>query len=392
VNRARQAVLVLFFAGGTLGSIWAVQIPSIKRLLGLSNWSLGLVLLAAPLGILVALTVAGRLTDRFGATAVTRSSFVVFVLLVIPLGFVGNPQLLALTLFLGFGLLGGIADIALNAAALTVERQRGRPLMSSFHAAFSIGGIFGTLVGTAMAGAGLGPAQTFVIATAPILVAVLAAVRFLPTDTATRTPSKKRTRTGASISRSLFASLIVLGVLASVSQLAEGALRDWTGVYLQDVLGAPPGVAPIGYAAFSICMAIGRLLADRLAVAFGETRLIQASALTASLGLTLSLLSHKPVIGAVGFGICGLGLSCTTPLVFAAAGHADPERTGRALALVTGFGYLGLLGGPVLIGGAATLFGLGGALWILVVLILMMIPLVKRANMRSVRGTTAHEN
>jgi MFS family permease len=158
--------------------------------------------------------------------------------------------------------------------------------------------------------------------------------------------------------------VLLLGVVAFCCLVGEGAADNWSAVYLRDNLGTSQGFAALGFAAFSITMTIGRLAGDRLAARFGPARLVRGCGLLAAAGFTAGLLARHPIGGVAGFAALGAGLSCIVPQVFSAAGNADPARAGRNLARVAGLGYLGLLSGPVLIGGAAGLVGLPWALGI----------------------------
>lgn len=155
-----------------------------------------------------------------------------------------------------------------------------------------------------------------------------------------------------------------LGLLALSCLIAEGAVANWSGVYLRDNLDAPRGYAAAGFAGFSLAMAVGRIAGDRLAARYGPVCLVRGCGLLASAGLAAALASHSPLGAVVGFSSCGGGLSCTVPQFLSAAGHADPERPGSGIARVARLGYLGLVGGPALIGGCASVAGLPAALCI----------------------------
>jgi predicted MFS family arabinose efflux permease len=156
--------------------------------------------------------------------------------------------------------------------------------------------------------------------------------------------------------------LLLLGVLAFCCMIGEGAAADWSSVYLLEDLGSSAGFAAAAYAAFSIMMTAGRLAGDRLAAWLGPVTLVRGCGVLAASGLGLALLVGHPIAGVIGFGCFGAGLSCIVPQVFSAAGRRDPARAGQALARVASLGYVGFLTGPVLIGGAAELFGLPRAL------------------------------
>lgn len=162
--------------------------------------------------------------------------------------------------------------------------------------------------------------------------------------------------------------LIALGLLALCTLIAEGAAANWSGLYLQDNLGAQRGIPAAGFAAFSLAMAAGRLAGDRLATRYGPAGTVRRCALLASAGLGSALLSHDSLGAVVGFAVSGAGFSCVIPQLFSAAGRVDSDCPGGGIARVAGVGYLGLVGGPALIGACASLAGLPAALGMAAVL------------------------
>jgi MFS family permease len=369
IRRARVAVLAYFFLLGMVGAVWVARIPAIKHRLELSDGTLGAALLAMPVGLVVVMLVSGRLVDRFGSGRVTRPAAMLFALLLLPLGVAADlPSLIAGLFF--FGLLSGTQDVAMNAHAVRVERAYGRPVMASFHAVYSVGGLTGALFGGLFAWRGWSPGLTFLTAAVPLAIAGWAAGRWLlpsPDPAAQQAPEPQTAdpalRAGR---RPRHPALVImlLGLVAFCCLVGEGAADNWSAVYLHDDLGTSEGFAALGFAAFSITMTIGRLLGDRLAVRYGPVRLVRGCGLIAAAGLAGGLLAGHPIGGLAGFAALGAGLSCIVPQVFSAAGNADPARAGRNLARVAGLGYLGLVSGPVLIGGAASVLGLPLALGI----------------------------
>lgn len=169
--------------------------------------------------------------------------------------------------------------------------------------------------------------------------------------------------------------ILLLGLTGLCTLLAEGAAADWSAVYLRDNLGTSAGLAAAGFAAFSIAMAASRLLGDRLAARYGPAALVRASGVAAAAGLAGGLLIGTPAAAIAGFAVLGAGLACIAPQVFLAAGHADPARPGHGLARVVGISYLGMVGGPAVIGAVASLTGLPLALGIPVLLALCVAAL-----------------
>jgi predicted MFS family arabinose efflux permease len=378
---ARLTVYGHFFLLGVVLAIWVSRIPTVKARLGLTDGSLSLALLALPTGAIIALQLVGRLTDRFGSARTATVGGTLSGLTLIGPGLAGSlPALIGAMLLAGAT--QGVFDVGINAQAVRVERAHGRPLMSSFHAAFSFGGLAGASLGGLAAHAGISPATTFLAAGLPIAAFVLGCSRLLlpaergpvaqvvPVDptagaaVAGEIPAV-RTEPGRTVSPGLIALLGLLGIFCL---LGEGAAGDWSAVYLRDHLGASVGFAPTAFAAFSIAMAVGRLAGDRLTARFGPVRLVRCCGLLAAAGLGGALLAGSPWVATIGFGVFGAGLSSIVPQIFSAAGNADPARAGANLARVASLGYLGLVGGPVLIGGVARFVGLPLALVIPVLL------------------------
>jgi MFS family permease len=382
IRRGRVATSLAFLLFGTTLGVWTARIPAVKENLHLSDGRLSFALLAFAAGCVVGMTLLGRLTDRFGSSRVlVPAAILEGVLLVLP-GYSANLLLLSVSLFL-FGATHGTLNIAMNANAIEVQRAWGSPIMSSFHATYSIGGFIGSIAGGLFARGGLSVGVTFLtVGTAVLLTAVFAALWVLPTAAVHDEPADKAADDTSPSRRSFL--LIFLGVLVLCTLVGEGAAADWSAVYLHDSLHTTAGFAAYGYAAFSIMMTVGRLFGDRLTRRLGPVTLVRASGGVAAAGLGAALLVNHPVAGVVGFGLLGAGLSCIAPQVFSTAGNLDPKRAGRALSTVVSIGYLGFLLGPILIGAAATVVGLPTALSIPVVL--AMFVAASATAMRPPRG------
>jgi MFS family permease len=393
--------VVAFFAVlGTANGVWLARIPAVKHHLQLSDGLLGIALLASPAGLVLVVLLAGRIVDRIGSRRPVLLAGFCVALLPIALGLAPNMAALMAGLF-GFGLAGGMLDVAMNDHAVHVERGYGRPLMTSFHACYSFGGLAGSLFGGLFAWIGLSPAVNFLAAGVPMAALTLLAGRWLlgeqtiggrrtgtkragderaaatqagrPADAlaggALREPSGPAGSGGRGVRRPRWSvAILVLGLLALCSLLGEGAADGWTAVYMHDSLGTSAGLAALGYAAFSVTMAFGRLAGDRLAMRFGPVTLVRCCGLLAAAGLAGALISAVPAGALIGFALFGAGLSCTFPQLLSAAGNADPSRPASGIARVAGMGYLGMLGGPVLIGGVASVAGLPLALVLPVIL------------------------
>lgn len=356
--KARLATALLFLLYGTLIGVWTARIPAIKERLGLTDGLLSLALLALAAGAITGMQAAGALVDRFGTRRVLTPVAVVDGLLLIPVALAPSLGTLAAALF-AFGVVHGTLNVAMNTRGVEIERSWGSPIMSSFHAAYSVGGFLGAAAGGAFAAAGAGAAVTF----ASVAV-VLAAVGAWAVSV--RTTAHPATEVRQNPGR--LHGVLLLGGLAFCALIGEGAAADWSTVYVRDSLGGSPATAAGAYAAFFAAMTAGRLAGDPLTARFGPVTVVRTGGLLAAGGLGAALIIGHPVAGVIGFGLLGAGLSTIAPQVFSAAGARNPDRPARAIARAAGIGWLGFFAGPVLIGGGATLVGLPVALAIPVVL------------------------
>jgi MFS family permease len=347
---ARLAVSILFFVNGAVLASWLPHIPAVKARLTSGDGQLGLVLLAMAAGAVVALPAAGWLIDRVGSRLMS-SVAAIALCLAMPLP-VLSPSLPALVASLALlGACNGLLDVSMNAQAAAVERRAGRPIMSSFHALFSVGGVAGALGAGGAMSLGMGDLAHVGAAALVALGAVsLALPRLLPAP-------PTREAAGPALARPSGA-LLTLGVLALLGLLAEGAMADWSAVYLHDTLGASPAVAAIGFAAFSLAMAAGRFTGDALVGRLGPRLVLRVCSAVAAAGLAGALLIGHPAAGVVGCALVGLGIANIIPVLFSAAARVPGVEPGRALAAVATTGYLGFLAGPPLIGVVAEVAGL----------------------------------
>jgi MFS family permease len=353
----------MFFLNGMLFATWVSRIPLIQSRLGLSHGQLGLALLAIALGAVIAMPLAGRLVDRISSRKVLLLFAIPFCLAPPFLAIAPNICWLSLFLFL-FGAGHGALDVAMNTQAFEVEKRQQRPLMSSFHAMFSTGGLAGAATGGAIAAVGWGPFAHFLAAsTAMIVLFVCIYPHFVPTQ-------HQRQMKASSTDQSRFSlppsSLLILGFMAIAVLISEGAMADWSAVYLRRHLGASEAAAAAGYASFSLTMALGRFAGDALIARFGNESVVRYSGIVATLGLGLTVATPFPALSLVGLALVGAGLAIVVPVIFGAAAQSSEVETGRALATVTTMGYFGFLIGPPLIGFIADLTTLRFALALLV--------------------------
>lgn len=358
VAKARYAVLAIFFINGVGLASWFPHIPAVKERLALSESVLGLALLSMAAGALLAMPVMGWLLPRLGSRRMTAIMVMVFsVALLFPV-VAPNLPLLMLAL-LCFGASSGALDVSMNAHAVIVERAGKSTMMPVFHGFFSLGGLAGAAATGVLIGIGVTPTQHVIGTVLLLLVAALFAWQpLLPevTGKAVMGPSLARP-TGP---------LVGLGLLAFLALFGEGAMADWSALYLRGVLGTSAAFAATGYAAFSLAMAVGRLIGGVLVNRFGALILMRASATLAAVGLGIGLLVAHPLAAVIGFACVGLGGANLIPILFSAAGRTPGINTGPAIAAVATTGYCGFLVGPPLIGAVAETLNLTLALGLVV--------------------------
>jgi len=371
LRSARLAVLAVFFLNGVVVASWFVRIPAVQERLSLGEGPLGVALLGSAAGAMAAMPAAGWLIPRFGSRpAVLGSGLALCASLLLPALAPGLPAL-ALALF-ALGAANGALDVSMNAHGVAVEKGYGRPILSSFHAAFSLGGLAGSALGGLAAAGGVGVLAHFLAVSALALPALALAHLFL-------LPAGADARSGGGPAfRWPTRALLGLGAISFCVLLGEGAVADWSAVYLEDALGTGAGFAAAGYAAFSLAMTAGRLAGDRLTRRLGPVALVRSGGALAAAGLGASLALAHPLAALAGFACAGLGFSVVFPIALSAAGHSGAMPSGSAIAAVSTAGYLGFLVGPPAIGFLAELLGLGGALY-LVALLSATIALLSRA-------------
>ncbi len=358
LRRARLAVAAVFFINGVALGSWFVRIPAVQQGLSLGEGLLGLALLGAAVGALVSMPLAGALISRFGSRRVVGATALLLLSVVLPALAPGLLLLVGAVAVVGAA--NGALDVSMNSQAVAVEREYGRPIMSSFHAAFSFGGLAGATLGGLVASAGVAPLPHLAaVAALGVVAAALVYRALLPA-------SADAADEGEPAFARPTRALLGLGVISFCVLLGEGAMSDWSAVYLDGTLETGPGFAAAGYAAFSLAMAFGRLFGDGLAERLGHVRLVRACGAIAAGGLGAALLVGQPVFALIGFACAGAGFSVVFPAALSAAGRAEGMAAGPALAAVSTAGYTGFLVGPPAIGFAAELVGLGGALFVVV--------------------------
>jgi len=351
VSRATRGTMALFFVNGATFATWGVHIPTIKARFGLSDAMLSFAMLAVAGGAILAMGPVGRWVARLGSGRASMLGGVAFALCT--LGILAMPAFtLLLPMLLLFGMANAAFDVSMNAQAATVEASRPRPVMSALHGMFSLGGMAGAAFGGLMLTLGVPPlAHAAMIAAMTALTAVGVAGGLLADHPAMPTTDHHHR---AHASRALW----LLGLMAFLGLVGEGAMYDWTAVYMRDVAEAPLGWISFGYATFSGGMACGRFGGDLLRARLGDARTLTGSAWLGFAGIALAIAAPWPVPTLIGFSLMGLGAANMVPIFFVAASRLPGVTAAEGIARVARFAYVGLLLGPVLIGGVAHLANL----------------------------------
>jgi predicted MFS family arabinose efflux permease len=370
--RARAAVTAVFFLNGAVFVSWYARLPAIQDDLGLGAGELGLALLGAPVGLLLAQPLAGALAARRGSRPLVAAAPLYMAAVVLPALAVDAPTLALAVVTVGAA--NGILDIAMNVQGLAVEQAAGRTIFNSLHAAFSFGALGGAGCAAAAAAAGVDPLSHLAVTAAAGAATALLASRFL-------LPAETDARPGTPLFARPSRRLAALGAVAFAALLAEGAVFDWSGIYMDDEAGSSEALAPAALAAFSGCMGIGRLAADRLVTRRGSPAVAGAGALLAAAGLGLALVTANPPAAISGFALMGAGLSAVFPLALRAAGSAGSTD----LAAVSTVGYAGFLAGPPLIGLVAEASSLRAALSLISLLLVLVRVLTPQVRAPAVR-------
>ncbi|MBB5925960.1 MFS family permease [Streptomyces echinatus] len=358
----RVAITAFFALDGFVFAGWVVRIPDIKEQTHASTGALGLALLGVSAGAVLTMTLTGRLCRRYGSHPVTVVCMVMLTLSVaLPPLTRSAPQLGAVLLL--FGAAYGGVNVAFNSAAVDLVAALRKPVMPSFHAAFSLGGMVGAGLGGLVAGA-LSPTRHLLALTVTGLLVTAVAGRTLlryesPAPPESTPSPASRTGGGAAGGQAKRGLVVVFGLVALCTAYGEGAMADWGALHLQQDLAASAGTAAAGYACFALAMTVGRLTGSTLLARLGRARTVIAGGTVATAGMLLGSLAPSVWAALTGFAVTGLGLANLFPVAVERAGAlAGPS----GVAVASTLGYGGMLLGPPAIGFMAGWFSLPTAL------------------------------
>lgn len=363
LSRARWAVALLFVANGLGFASWVSRIPAVRDPLGLSEGELGSALLCMAIGALFAFGPTGHGVQRWGARRVTLAVSLVYGLLLALPTLAPNGWWLGLALAL-FGAANGAMDVAMNALAVEVEQRVGRPIMSSLHGLWSAGGLAGALLGGWLAHQGVWPGWHLAGVGVAAIGVVLLARGWLGAHVGEVHAAEEEAPRWATPE----AALAGLGATIFAAFLIEGAMADWSAVYLHGALGTTQAEAALGYSVFAMAMMVMRFAGDRLVVRWGAVPLLRTLNGLAVVALVAALVSGRLAVTLPAFALMGLAIGTVAPLVFSAAAQRSRRGPGQGIAAMATLGYSGFLLGPPVIGWLAQATSLQVALGVLVVL------------------------
>ncbi|MDU1661671.1 MAG: MFS transporter [Stenotrophomonas maltophilia] len=353
-NRARaeqHATRAAFFIPGFATALWATLVPFAKARTGINDATLGLVLLCLGAGSLLAMPLSGVLAARLGCRRVMVASSLLICLTVPGLALAGSAWTLGVVLFV-FGAAVGAMDCTMNVQAVIVEREARRVMMSGFHAFFSIGGFLGAASMTVLLSAQLPPLASVLIGVGTMLLVTLLSATYWHSERMPHDTPMLALPHGI---------VLFIGVLAFVAFLGEGAMLDWSAVFLAEVRQVPRDQAGAGFALFTLAMTAMRLFGDGIVERLGRTRTLVFGGITAAAGFTLATLVPSFPVALAGYVLVGLGCANIVPALFSMAGQQRVMPESIAITAVTTLGYAGILAGPAAIGALAHGTSLGFA-------------------------------
>ena len=355
---ARAAVALLFLLLGTTMGSWLSRAPDVKARVGLDDAAWGAALVGTTVGSFLALALVALLINRAGPRRLVLLAAPGLLVVGVALTASSRPALLAAMLVL-FGLSASLLNTPMNAQAVAVERAYGRPVMSSFHACYSLGTLLGALLGSAAAALEVHPALQLLASGAVLAGLLAAAVAHLPVDPPP-VPAEDQAP------RRFTPGLLLLAAMALCALLAESTASGWSAIYVSQALGGGGALGAVAYACFAGTMSTGRVLGDRVARRLGRRRFLQASGAVAAAGLGLGLSIPTPLVACLGFALLGAGLSCVIPNVYGLAGNQPGVSPGAGIATVTISSWPAFLVGPPLIGLLSSQTSLRAALLLVV--------------------------
>jgi MFS family permease len=378
----RLAVSIFFFTNGFQYANWVARLPEVQTLYGISNTTLGTILLCSAAGAMTAMPFAGLLTVNVGSRFVTISTAIAFICAIPIIPLLSNLWLIGGLFFL-FGVMGGSEDVAMNGQAVYVERLYKRPILASFHGVWSIGTASGAGLGALFAKLGIGLFYHLLTVSLLSLVGVLwASLHLIKDDVRSTDTEVAKNEADNSTFRLPTKAILPLGIIAFCGMTGEGSIGDWSAIYMHKIIGQSEAFSALAFGAFTLAMTIGRLVGDAFTEKYGKRKQLIISSLLAIMGLSLALAFIHPWTVLAGFFIVGLGISTIVPIVYSTAGNTEGVTPSVGIAMATTIGYSGFFVGPPVIGYLADAYSLRIGLlfsWMLfVVMLIFVIQKIKK--------------
>ncbi|MFI3292574.1 MAG: MFS transporter [Rikenellaceae bacterium] len=346
-RQIRIAIFIYFFLFGLCFASWASRIPEIKSALMLDDAAWGIMLLMIPMGQLVGMTFSGWLISKVGSHKVSLIAVFGYAISLIMIGVSPNVSIFVASL-ISFGFFGNFCNIAINSQAVIVENFYQKPILASFHGAWSFAGLCGALLGLGMSIVGIAtPIHFCIVAIAVCGVAVMK-YNYLQNDALSKNRADENEETKKPVKFENF--LLWLGIIGFVGWAAEGTMADWNGVFLHEIVGVDKRFAPIGLAAYMVTMTIGRFFIDRAVGRFGRRGVLSACGAAIFIGMFMAALLPSFITTIIAFMIIGFGACGIIPIIYSATGENTKMHTGRAITIVSTISFAGFLFGPPAIG------------------------------------------
>jgi MFS family permease len=349
IARARIAISVVFFMLGTGTGLWAVHIPLVTERLQIDPATLGLALFSMAIGAVISMPLTGWAVTRYGSRLPTRVTVLYYIATIAPPILSPSVPLLFVAAFL-FGAGLGSTDVAMNTQAAELEKARGRPTMSSFHGFFSVGGLAGASLGAGMIAAGWGDGSGALVLAIIFFIIAAIAIRDLLWGEPVAEAGPRFSLPNRAV--------VGLGLIAFLAFAIEGAVTDWSALFLTTVRGASVTAAATGYAFFSLAMAIFRLAGDPIVARLGDRMVVIGGGVIMAVGVAIALIVPWPIVGAIGFALVGVGAANVVPVAFSGGGKTPGVHPSVGIASVVTLSYTGFLISPPILGFVGNAWGL----------------------------------
>lgn len=371
----RIAVSIFFLINGVLYANWVARLPEIQQLYGITNTTLGNLLLCIAAGSMLAMPFAGWLTVKFGSRRLTAVTGIAICLLVPFIPIIQQFWIISL-LFFAIGIAVGALDISMNGQAVYVERSYQKPIMSSFHAMFSVGMAAGAGVSAIFAKFQIGLFPHFLIIAATCLLLVIWASFNLINEAASES-SNSNNKSGFRLPTK---AILPLGIIAFCGMTGESSMGDWSAIYMNKIVGMDEAFSALAFGSFAAAMTIGRIFGDAFIARFGSARMLLYNTFAAIAGLSLMILFPNAYVVLASLFLTGLGLATVVPIIYSAAGNTPGVAPSVGIAMATTVGYAGFFVGPPVIGYLADIFDLRVGLLFPLGLFGVMLVLVRRGR------------